>query len=186
MATDLPSDLEARLADLLERVTGWLQFAESKNTGIVGLISTVLGLIVSFSLFGPPLPSLARVGLAVGALLLMISLAIVVISFLPVTDLERSLAGNHDPPGPGDNLLYYGHLARYEPQALVQAVASMYVEVTPDEVAAGKRASDLAAQIVTNARIIVRKLALYRAALLLYGAGVLFAAAAIALAAFLE
>jgi hypothetical protein len=119
-------------------------------------------------------------------LLLMISLGIVVISFLPVTDLERSLAGNHAPPGPGDNLLYYGHVARYEPQALVRAVASMYVEVTPDEVAAGKRASDLAAQIVTNARITVRKLALYRAALLLYGAGVLFAAAAMALAAFLE
>jgi hypothetical protein len=62
MTTDLTRDLDERLADLLKRVTDWLLFAESKNTGVVGLISTVLGLIVSFSLFGPPLPSLARGG----------------------------------------------------------------------------------------------------------------------------
>ena len=44
---------------------------------------------------------------------------------------------------------------------------------------------DLAAQIVTNARITVRKLALFRYSLLLFGFGVLVASAAMALAAFL-
>ena len=44
MTTDLTRDLDERLADLLKRVTDWLLFAESKNTGVVGLISTVLGL----------------------------------------------------------------------------------------------------------------------------------------------
>ena len=56
--------------------------------------------------------------------------------------------------------------------------------MTPDEFAVSKLARDLAEQIVTNARITVRKLRLYRAALLLFGSGVLIAAAAMALAAF--
>jgi len=112
---------------LLNRVIGWLQFAESKHTGGVGLTSTALGVIVSFSLFGPPLPSLARVGIALGAVMLMLSLLLAVASFLPATDQERQLVGAGEPPKPDDNLISYGHLARYEPRALVRAVAIHYV-----------------------------------------------------------
>ena len=46
-----------------------------------------------------------------------------------------------------------------------------------------KFALDLTEQIVTNARITVRKLRLYRAAMLLFASGILLAAAAMALAA---
>jgi hypothetical protein len=78
-ATDRTRDVEAQLSEhaagrrhhdmndrvlhssaLLNRVIAWLQFAESKHTGGVGLTSTALGVIVSFSLFGPPLPSRPR------------------------------------------------------------------------------------------------------------------------------
>ena len=186
MATELTRALEDQLTKLLESVIDWLQFAESKNTGIVGLISTALGVIVSFLLAGPAVPTLAGIGLAVGAGTLMIALLLAVASFLPATHLERYLVGAHDPPGPGVNLLFYGHLARYDPHALVRAVASHYGEVPADEVVVSKFASDLAGQIVTNARITVRKLRLYRAALLLFASGVLSAAVAMALAALLE
>ena len=54
--------------------------------------------------------------------------------------------------------------------------------MSPDEVPVSKLARDLAVQIVTNARITVRKLRLFRAALLLFGVGVLIAAGAMALA----
>jgi hypothetical protein len=37
MATDLKRDVKDRRADLLDRVIGWLQFAGSKNMGIVVL-----------------------------------------------------------------------------------------------------------------------------------------------------
>ena len=116
----------------------------------------------------------------------MISLLLAVASFLPTTHLERYLVGAREPPGPEANLLFYGHLARCEPHALVRAVASHYVGVPADEVVVSKFASDLAGQIVTNARITVRKLRLYRAALLLFASGVLSAAVAMALAALLE
>ena len=185
MATELTRALEDRLTKLLESVIGWLQFAESKNTGIVGLISTALGVIVSFLLAGPAVPTLAGVGLAVGAGMLMIALLLAVASFLPATHLERYLVEAHESPGSEVNLLFYGHLARYTPHALVRAVASHYGEVPADEVVVSKFASDLAGQIVANARITVRKLRLYRAALLLFASGVLTAAVAMALTAFL-
>jgi hypothetical protein len=115
----------------------------------------------------------------------MLSLMLTVASFLPSTDLEKHLVGDRERPTPRDNLLYYGHLARYEPRALVEAIAEMYFEQGGETYAPSKLAVDLAAQIVTNARITVRKLALFRYALLLFGFGVLVASVAMALAAFL-
>src|SRR5829696_1984816 len=108
MASDPTRDVEDRLADLLDRVIGWLQFAESKNTGIVGLIATALGLIVTFLVAGPSVPSLAGMGLVIGALLLMFSLLFAIASLLPVTDLERTLVEAREPPEQGDTLIFYG------------------------------------------------------------------------------
>ena len=185
MSTDAKRDVEHQLSELLNRVIDWLKFAEAKNTGSVGLSSTGLGVIVTFLVAGPPIPTLAGVGLAVGAVALMLSLMLTVASFLPSTDLEKHLVGDRERPTPRDNLLYYGHLARYEPKALVEAIAEMYFDQEGETYAPSKLAIDLSAQIVTNARITVRKLALYRYSLLLFGFGVLVASAAMALAAFL-
>jgi hypothetical protein len=185
MTTDVKRDVERQLSELLGRVIDWLKFAEAKNTGSVGLSSTGLGVIVTFLVAGPSIPTLAGVGLGVGALALMLSLMLTVASFLPSTNLEKHLVGDRDRPTTRDNLLYYGHLARYEPRALVQAIAEMYFEQESEAYVPSKLAVDLAAQIVTNARITVRKLAFFRYSLLLFGFGVLVASAGMALAAFL-
>jgi hypothetical protein len=185
MSTDPQRDVERQLSELLTRVIDWLKFAEAKNTGSVGLASTGLGVIVTFLVAGPPIPTLAGVGLAVGAFALMLSLMLTVASFLPSTNLEKHLVGDRQRPTARDNLLYYGHLARYEPRALVEAIAEMYFEQQGEAYVPSKLAIDLAAQIVTNARITVRKLALFTYSLLLFGFGVLVASAAMALASFL-
>jgi len=185
MTTDAQREVERHLSELLGRVIDWLKFAEAKNTGSVGLSSTRLGVIVTFLVAGPPIPTLGGVGLGLGALSLMLSLLLTVASFLPSTNLEKHLVGERERPTPRDNLLYYGHLARYEPRALAEAVAEMYFEQEHEAYVPSKLAVDLAAQIVTNARITVRKLALFRYSLLLFGFGVLVASAAMALAAFL-
>src|SRR5215208_8081599 len=184
MSTDPRRDVERQLSEQLTRVIDWLKFAEAKNTGSVGLSSTGLGVIVTFLVAGPPIPTVAGVGLAIGAFSLMISLLLTVASFLPSTDLEKHLVGDRERPTSRDNLLYYGHLARYEPRALVEAIAEMYFEQESEAYAPSKLAIDLAAQIVTNARITVRKLAFFRYSLLLFGFGVLIASAAMALASF--
>jgi Family of unknown function (DUF5706) len=184
MSTDRKREVERQLYELLGRVIDWLKFAEAKNTGAVGLSSTGLGVIVTFLVAGPPIPTMAGVGLGIGALALMLSLLLTVASFLPSTNLEKHLVGGRERPTARDNLLYYGHLARYEPRALVEAIAEMYFDQEGETYAPNKLDIDLAAQIVTNARITVRKLALYRYSLLLFGFGVLVASAAMALASF--
>ena len=186
MSTDPKRQVEQQLSELLTRVIDWLKFAEAKNTGSVGLSSTGLGVIVTFLVAGPPIPALAGVGLGIGAFSLMLSLLLTVASFLPSTNLEKHLIGDRERPTSRDNLLYYGHVARYEPRALVQAMAEMYFEQEGKAYAPSKLDIDLAAQIVTNARITVRKLALFRYSLLLFGFGVLVASMAMALAKFLE
>jgi hypothetical protein len=185
MTTEVQRDVQRQLSELLSRVIDWLKFAEAKNTGSVGLASTGLGVIVTFLVAGPPIPTVAGVGLAIGAVALMLSLMLTVASFLPSTDLEKHLVGERQRPTTRDNLLYYGHLARYEPKALVEAIAEMYFEQEGQTYTPSKLDVDLAAQIVTNARITVRKLAFFRYSLLLFGFGVLIASAGMALAAFL-
>ena len=184
--TDVRRDVETRLSDLLNRVIDWLKFAEAKNTGAVGLSSTGLGVIVTFQVAGPRIPFLAGVGLGIGAVALMLSLMLAVASFLPSTNLEKHLVGTREKPGPRDNLLYYGHLARYEPRPLTLAIAAMYFDHEGEMYTPSRFAIDLAGQVITNARITVRKLALFRYSLLLFGFGVLIAAAAMALVALLS
>lgn len=176
-------NVEERLGKLLDRVIDWLKFAEAKNTAAVGLASTGLGVIVTFLVAGPTLPPLAGVGMGIGAFTMMVSLMLAVASFLPTTNLEKHLASRPEPPGRVDNLLFYGHVARYEPQSLVQAMAEHYFRVG-EEAVPSKYALDIAGQIVINARITVRKLAFFKYSLLLFAFGVLAAAAAMAYSAF--
>lgn len=184
MAADPKRDVEVRLLDMLARVIDWLKFAEAKNTAAVGLSSTGLGVIVTFLVAGPPVPEIAGAGLALGAVILMVSLLLAVGSFLPSIDLEKHLLGAHDEPSPADNLQFYGHLARYEPGGLARAIARHYYALEGESAAPSKFALDVAGQIVTNARITVRKLTLFKYSLLLFAGGVLIAAAAMAFSAF--
>ena len=181
VADQVTKDVEARLADLLARVIDWLKFAEAKNTGVVGLASTGLGVIVTFLVAGPPLPDVAGAGMAIGAVALMLSLMLAVASFLPSTNLEKFLLDEREQPGLTDNLLFYGHLARYEPRALTRAIAQHYFDTPGSKYTPSKLAIEYAGQVVTNARITVRKLALFKYSLLLFGFGVLIASASMAL-----
>jgi Family of unknown function (DUF5706) len=182
----LQAAMEARLADLLNRVIDWLKFAETKNTGAVGLSSAAVGVVISFALFGPSVYLPVGIGLGIGAVCMGLSLLLSVASFLPSTNLERHLTGPRERPKPGDNLLYYGHLARYEPRALAIAVAEHYFDQEMDQMAPSKLAVDFAAQIITNSRITVRKLKFFQYSIILFGLGVLVSALAMAVGAILS
>lgn len=183
MATSEQKDVEARLIDLLSRVIDWLKFAEAKNTGAVGLASTGLGVIVTFLVAGPPVPDIAGAGMAIGAVTLMLSLMLAVASFLPSTNLEKFLTGEQKEPAAADNLIFYAHISRYEPRALAKAIAEHYFGLSGEATEPSRFAIDLAGQIVSNARITVRKLEFFRYSLLLFAFGVLIAAASMAFAA---
>lgn len=172
--------LAPRLDALMKLVNDWLKFAETKNVGIVGLASgglSVLLVAVGFLADGGGLHPLTGALLLAGGAALALSLLVGVWSFMPATSLPGWMRCRTEPPADDDNLHYFGHLARYAPEALAAAIAARYegrelATVSPLH-------ADLAAQVVVNARITMQKLRLFRWSVLLFGAGVLLGAAGI-------
>jgi hypothetical protein len=174
--------LAPRLDGLLKSVNDWLKFAETKNVGIVGLASgglSVLLVAVGFLTDDDILHPLAGMLLLTGGAALAISLLVGVWSFLPATSMPHWMRLPSEPPRPDDNLFYFGHLSRYDPASLVAAIAERY-ERAPDLPVTALH-TDLAAQIVVNARITMQKLRLFRWSVVLFGAGVLIGTAGILL-----
>ena len=77
----------------------------------------------------------------------------------------------------------WGH-RHVTPGVLTRAIAQHYFDTPGSQYTPSKLAVDFAGQVVTNARITVRKLALFKYSLLLFGFGVLIASAAMAFSAF--
>ena len=173
--SDLEKDLEERLLTLLSMVSDWLKYAEAKNGGILALTAGAAALSLPQIRDTTELSSSAIVvfGLAEGCLLVSATFALA--SFVPQTNLRARLAERSQPPERDDNLYFFGHLAKYEPAALVTAIRDRYG--LPGDAAVESSAShrDLAAQIVANARITLWKLRLFSISVILCaGAVVLF------------
>ncbi|MCC6314446.1 MAG: hypothetical protein IT337_10580 [Thermomicrobiales bacterium] len=172
-----PDPLADRLLDLLRLVNDWLKFAETKNVGIVGLASGGLTLLVAATGFlrAEGIPLAAGFVLTAAGALLALSLLVGVWSFMPASGAPQWLRSRIGAPNPSDNLLYFGHAAKYSPHDLVETIARRY-ERQSDPVIHALH-TDLAAQLVINARITLQKLWLFRWAVILFAAGVLMAAA---------
>ena len=173
---------ETRLLDLLKLVNDWLKFAEAKNVGIVGLASGGLSvLLVAVGLLREAGFTGLSAGLVVaGALLLAASLLVGVWSFFPATALPDWMRAHLDAPDPDDNLYFFGHVAKYDPATLAVAIATRYDRV-PEPVLHEVH-TDLAAQLIVNARIAMQKLRLFRWSVFCFGAGVLVSGVALLLA----
>jgi len=167
-----PTDvLAGTLVTTLHQVNEWLRFAEGKNAGIVGLASAgalALATIIPDRTDDGPWTRLALAG---AASFLALSLIAGLASFLPRTRLARLLGEPTTPVRPDDNLLFYGHLARYAPSDLAEAVARRYCGGTARDI--GPLHVDLGAQIVANARITVGKLRLFTSAVAFFAVAVL-------------
>ncbi|HEU5433923.1 MAG TPA: Pycsar system effector family protein [Thermomicrobiales bacterium] len=164
---------ESRLLELLKLVNDWLKFAEAKNVGIVGLASGAMSvLLVALGFLREAgLTFLSSLVVSAGAACLAVSLLIGVYSFFPATAMPRWMRMQLDPPRPDDNLYFFGHAAKYDPVALAFAVARRYGRTTDPIV--HELHTDLAAQLIVNARITMQKLRLFRWSVLFFGAGVM-------------
>jgi pycsar effector protein len=166
---------ESRLLELLKLVNDWLKFAEAKNVGIVGLASGAMSvLLVALGFLREAgLTLIPSLFIAAGAACLAISLLIGVYSFFPATAMPQWMRMRLDPPHADDNLYFFGHAAKYDPAALAVAVARRYDRAA--EPIVHELHTDLAAQLIVNARITLQKLRLFRWSVLFFGAGVLLA-----------
>jgi hypothetical protein len=172
--------IEERLDKLLRSVNDWLKFAETKNAGIVGLSSGGAAVGLAFVNTSEVSRSWLIVGLyALAGLSLLLSLSLALGSFLPQMTLTKLLAGDdYGVPQPDDNLYFYGHLAKYPPRDLVEAIARRYEERAPP-VTIAERVIDLAEQVVINSRITVWKLRLFQRAVALFALAIVALALAV-------
>lgn len=173
-ATSSVDDVEARLMLLLAMVNQWLQFAESKNTAIVGLTSTGVSAILVYLVSISSPSDLLLSGLLLAGGLMIVSLAIALLSFLPQTSLARMLVTIEGSPQPSDNFYFYGHLAKYtgHPALLAESLAHIYFRIddySPDD---HRSHVDLATQVAVNARITTSKYRLFTRSAILFVAGV--------------
>jgi hypothetical protein len=172
-------DLEARLVQLLSMVNDWLKYAEAKNSLVVGLASA--GLVTSLATLpklieGSERHSLSLLLLIAGEIALVTSLISSLASFMPRTDLARWVLDHEGKPDGGDNLFYYGHLAKYKPEQLAATLTRRYqprsARSRVDEQDLSESVVELAEQVVTNARITLWKLRLFVPALITFVCGV--------------
>lgn len=175
--------VEKRLQGLLVMVNDWLKFAEAKNAGLVGLSAAGVGL--GLSTLARIDGTILRVGLAVGEVLLVLSLLVGLGSFFPRTSLARVLTKKPRSPRDDDNLYFYAHLAKYAPRDLAVLVASAYARADPAGAEPARSHVDLAAQVVVNSRITMAKLELFAIAAVLFGAAIVALAASAILAVLL-
>ena len=171
------------LLDIRTLVNDWLKYAETKNGAIVGLASAAAAVALAALSDRASDPWPVTLGLALAVACLVLSLLVGLASFLPQTNFTRVLAGRPGAPAAEDNLFFYGHLAKYAPRPLAEAVARRYVGDNPGVGPVSDGHVDLAAQIATNARITLWKLRLFTVAVALFALAVLAFAAALAAAA---
>jgi uncharacterized membrane protein YhaH (DUF805 family) len=170
-------EVEQRLLSILAMVNDWLKFAETKNAGLVGLGAAGTAVISSF--LGSSDDTVLVVGLAVAVVLMALSVLVGLASFFPRTSLARHLTHDVGKPGEDDNLYYYGHLAKYAPGALVDAIARDYAQTGFTDVVHARSRNDLAAQIIVNSRITLAKLELFGIATWLFAASAITALLAV-------
>lgn len=169
---------ETDLRVILDRVDGWLRFAEVKNGGVIALSATVSTALLAALRNVGDLSLLDRGLFTAAVVLFLLSMAVALYSYLPRTQPER-VKPTAPRPGGGDNLFFYGDLACYAPDDLVQAIAQRYGGRPSTGAAVPAVQHDLAAQVTVNSRITVRKLRLFERGGLLALAGSLFYAAAL-------
>ncbi|MFN8423254.1 MAG: hypothetical protein U0470_07595 [Anaerolineae bacterium] len=164
------------LSDILDRVDGWLKFAEAKNLAISALTGTasaaMIGLLRGAAAMSPP----AATAFRAAELAFLAALSTAVWSFrprtTPIVRPARPKAGAGQ-----DNLVFSGHLAAYRPEELAAEVARRYNGDIGYDPAAHPLHAALAGQIVANAIITQGKLRTFNRASVLVLVGLALLAA---------
>jgi Family of unknown function (DUF5706) len=153
--------LTTKLLVIFQNVNDWLKFAEAKNAALFAFSATGLAVPVSLLVTVQNLPKSLRIGLIATVFLLCACAFLCAWSFLPKTNLEKLIWLKTKPshlftPSPKDNLYYFGHLQKYSPDGLLDAISQNYLGNNGSQ-PYPKEAQDLASQITINSAIAFRK-----------------------------
>lgn len=140
--------MEERLRYVLTTVNEWLKFAEAKNGAL--LVADIAILFGVFSLLNESSGQRVLIHLAIP--LVIVSTTSSLVSFLP--QLKVFSFTSKKRTGKKASLIFYGHIAEYEPQSYVEA---LHAESGAEPAAIVSIEVDYAQQIIINSRIAVRK-----------------------------
>ncbi|MEA5528800.1 hypothetical protein VB638_04220 [Dolichospermum sp. UHCC 0684] len=154
-------EVSTKLLAIFQNVNEWLKFAEAKNGILLAFSGAAITATITLLVTAQNIPHSLNFGLLLTTILLCICALICSLSFLPKIDLER-LSWLRDRPNKKlnsldpikDNFWYFGHLWKYKPDELLEALNKPYfkgsVDITKEEY---KEYKDIAEQITINAEI---------------------------------
>lgn len=149
-----------RLESILERVNGWLKFAESKNAAILTLALGVSGIVCTF-LVNDDVAGELKIILGYSLFPLAVSALLAIASFFPILCIFSKLNIWNDQIEDNDNLLFFGDIAKYRVETYVIEVNKKYgLDVC--NCADDKYAHDLATQCVINSKIALAKFCFFK------------------------
>lgn len=141
--------MEERLRFILSLVNDWLKFAEAKN-GV--LLAVDLGILAALfgAIDGTLLPKVAAFFSI--ALIFLAAIAILA-SFIPILGLRSKVGAIRTQPQ-ASNLLFFSHIAEFEPNNYVK---ELYRKISQDTPIISPIETDYAGQIIANSRIALTK-----------------------------
>lgn len=148
--------MENRLKYILELVNQWLKFAETKNAALLGTNSAIVFLVIKSLDSISSLYCFLRVYIAVASVAMVISAALSIISFVPLTEINSQSTKKEQ--SEDDNLIFYGDISTYEPRSYVKA---LYAHIGQDKETPTQIEVNYAEQIINNSRIALIKYRLF-------------------------
>ena len=141
--------MEERLRYILSTVNEWLKFAEAKNGALLAADTAIL-----FGIFklASELSGLQACVSYFAIFLITSSAVSCLLSFIP--KLKIPLLEFERKRGKEDSLIFYGHIARYDPQSYLEVLFAQSGVEPPTN---SSIEIDYAKQIITNSRIALRK-----------------------------
>ena len=151
---------EQQFKDIFNNVNQWLHFAEAKNVAVTTLDIALLAVYADY--IKKVSQNLMWLVFCLSELALIVSLCIAIYSFFPKSYLHNAYNSTNSR---NVNPLYYKDIASWEAVSYAQFILSRYYGRVPSQTPE-IIFIDYAEEIVTNARIAVRKNILFRNALI--------------------
>jgi len=140
--------MEERLRYILSSVNEWLKFAEAKNGAL--LAANVGILFGAFRFVGGMTCTKACIYSAI--ISVIVSTVVALASFIPRLKMPSFTSKKR--PTKETSLIFFGHIARYDPEDYVRA---LYSEAGVQEPTVTSIENDYSRQIITNSQIALQK-----------------------------
>jgi hypothetical protein len=152
-------DDKAILFNIFTNVNKWLEYAEKKNTYIFSFYS----LIIVFTIILERLTTIAtilKIGICIFYGLYIISIAITMLSFFPITKISKKIIenGNDKKLSGADNLIFWGDIYKYNSQEYGKSLSEKYQIDIENSVFL----KNIADQIIINSNITRNKMEYFK------------------------